>query len=124
MRPRMSRPCVPNSKKALRLRAPIYRAGGDMDYDWMRYVITRYEPSDGPQTQMAAFLCAMFGVHVLTNTLLKSTAISDAGITKQTLYEVERQEFTRSAYDRTIESVDAVNAEIEGLVQAAWGRAS
>ena len=27
-----------------------------MDYDWMRYLITRFEPSDGPQTQMAAFM--------------------------------------------------------------------
>ena len=24
--------------------------GGNMQYDWMRYLVTRYEPSDGPQT--------------------------------------------------------------------------
>ena len=49
-------------------------------------------------------------------------AISDAGITKQTLYEVEKSAFTRSTYDRAIESLNAVNAEIEALIQAAWGR--
>ena len=28
-------------------------AGGATQYDWMRYLaLTRYEPSDGPQTQM------------------------------------------------------------------------
>ena len=97
-------------------------AGGNMTYDWMRYLVTRYEPGDGPQNQMVGFMRSMFGDHVLNNTVLKSTAISDAGITKQTLYEVERTQFTRSTYERARESLDAVNAEIEGLVQAAWGR--
>ncbi len=97
-------------------------AGGDMSYDWLRYVVTRYEPGDGPQNQMVSFMRSMFGEHVLNHTALKSTAISDAGITKQTLYEVEKGQFTRATYDRAIESINAVNAEIEDLVQSAWGR--
>lgn len=97
-------------------------AGGDMSYDWMRYVVTRYEPGDGPQNQMVSFMRAMFGDHVLNHTVLKSTAISDAGITKQTLYEVERSQFTRTTYDRAMESLNAVNGEIEALIQSAWGR--
>ncbi len=97
-------------------------AGGDMQYDWLRYVVTRYEPGDGPQNQMVGFMRNMFGDHVLNHTVLKSTAISDAGITKQTLYEVEKSQFTRSTYERAMESLNAVNAEIEGLVQTAWGR--
>lgn len=100
----------------------VAEAGGDMSYDWLRYVVTRYEPGDGPQNQMVGFMRALFGEHVLNHTVLKSTAISDAGLTKQTLYEVERNQFTRSTYDRAIESLDAVNREIEGLIQAAWGR--
>ena len=55
--------------------------------------------------------------------MLKSTAIADAGITKQTLYEVTRDQFTRSTYDRAIEALNNVNGEIEGLVAHAWGRA-
>ncbi len=97
-------------------------AGGDMSYDWLRYVVTRYEPGDGPQNQMVGFMRNMFGDHVLNHTVLKSTAISDAGITKQTLYEVEKGQFTRSTYERAMESLNAVNGEIEDLVQAAWGR--
>ena len=54
--------------------------------------------------------------------MLKSTAISDAGLTKQTLYEVERSAFTRSTYDRAMESLNAVNDEIASLIQATWGR--
>jgi chromosome partitioning protein len=100
----------------------LKKAGGNMGYDWLRYLITRYEPSDGPQTQMVSFLRSLFGQHVLINPMLKSVAISDAGITKQTLYEVERRQFTASTYDRAMESLDAVNGEIEYLINAAWGR--
>lgn len=100
----------------------VAEAGGSMDYDWMRYVITRYEPGDGPQNQMVSFMRSMFGEHVLNHPVLKSTAISDAGITKQTLYEVEKAQFTRSTYERALESLNAVHSEIEGLIQAAWGR--
>ena len=97
-------------------------AGGDMSYDWMRYLVTRYEPGDGPQNQMVSFMRSMFGDHVLNHPMLKSTAISDAGITKQTLYEVERTQFTRATYERAMDSLNAVNGEIEGLIQQAWGR--
>lgn len=100
----------------------VAEAGGDMSYDWMRYLITRYEPGDGPQNQMVSFMRSMFGENVLNHTVLKSTAISDAGLTKQTLYEVEKGQFTRTTYERAMESLNAVNGEIEDLVQAAWGR--
>ena len=100
----------------------VSEAGGSMSYDWMRYVITRYEPGDGPQNQMVSFMRSMFGEHVLNHPVLKSTAISDAGITKQTLYEIDKSQFTRATYERVMESLNAVNTEIEGLVQSAWGR--
>ncbi|MEP1539351.1 MAG: plasmid partitioning protein RepA [Paracoccaceae bacterium] len=100
----------------------VSEAGGDMSYDWLRYVITRYEPGDGPQNQMVSFMRSMFGDHVLNHTVLKSTAISDAGITKQTLYEVEKGQFVRATYERAMESLNAVNGEIEALVQTAWER--
>ncbi|MCE6967353.1 plasmid partitioning protein RepA [Cereibacter sphaeroides] len=97
-------------------------AGGDMSYDWMRYLVTRYEPGDGPQNQMVSFMRSLFGDHVLNHSVLKSTAIADAGLTKQTLYEVEKGDFTRSTYERAMESLNAVNGEIESLIQSAWGR--
>ncbi|KFI30187.1 chromosome partitioning protein ParA [Haematobacter missouriensis] len=100
----------------------VSEAGGNMSYDWLRYVVTRYEPGDGPQNQMVSFMRSMFGEHVLNHPVLKSTAISDAGITKQTLYEIERTQFVRATYERAMESLNAVNGEIEALIQQAWGR--
>jgi chromosome partitioning protein len=100
----------------------VRAAGGELNFDFMRYLVTRYEPNDGPQTQIVGFLRSLFGERVLTAPLVKSTAFSDAGLTKQTLYEVSRESFSRATYDRAMESLTAVNGEIEGLIMKAWNR--
>ena len=104
------------------LLAVVRKYGGDVRYDFMRYLVTRHETNDGPQAQVVGLMRSLFRDRVLTNVMLKSTAVSDAGLSKQTLYEVSRERFTRSTYDRALESLDHVNAEIEGLVRKAWGR--
>ena len=100
----------------------VRRNGAGMKFDWMRYLITRYEPNDVPQAQVVAFLRSIFEDRVLQNMMLKSTAVSDAGIAKQTLYEMGKERIHRQTYERAIEAVNAVNGEIEGLIRAAWGR--
>ncbi|GHD21007.1 plasmid partitioning protein RepA [Tianweitania populi] len=100
----------------------VREAGGTLNFDFLRYLVTRYEPNDGPQTQIAGFLRTQFGSRVLTAAMLKSTAISDAGLTKQTLYEVGRENFHRGTYDRAYEALTAVNSEIEDLMLRSWGR--
>jgi chromosome partitioning protein len=102
----------------------VAKAGASTDYDWMKYLVTRFEPGDGPQNQMVAFLRQIFGGHVLNHPMLKSTAISDAGLTNQTLFEIERSQLTKSTYDRALESVNNVNSEIEALIKGVWGRAT
>jgi chromosome partitioning protein len=101
----------------------VRAAGGDLRYDWLRYLITRYEPNDGPQAQIVALLRNLFDERVLTAMMLKSTAISDAGLSKQTIYESVRESRNRQSYDRAVEAMDDVNKEIEGLVRRSWGRA-
>lgn len=101
----------------------IKGAGAEIRLDWFRYLITRYEPTDIPQAQMVGFMQSMLAGQILESPMLKSTAVSDASLTKQTLYEVERSAFTRSTYDRAIEALYAVNSEITSLIHRAWGRA-
>ena len=72
--------------------------------------------------QMVGFLRALFPKLVLSHEMVKSTAISDAGITKQTLYEIERAQFNRGTYDRAIQALNGVNEEIRDLIHTAWGR--
>lgn len=102
----------------------VREAGGTLHYDFVRYLITRFEPQDAPQTKVVALLRNLFGDAVLLNPMVKSAAVSDAGLTKQTLYEIGRESMTRSTYDRALEALDAVHGEIEGLIRAAWGRTS
>jgi chromosome partitioning protein len=89
---------------------------------WFRYLVTRFEPTDGPQSQMVGFMQTLFPGQILENRMLKSTAISDAGITNQTLYEVDRSQFTHHTYDRAMDALNRVNGEIVELVHGAWGR--
>jgi chromosome partitioning protein len=100
----------------------IRDAGGGVELDWFRYLITRYEPGDVPQTQMMGFMQSMLAGQMLKNPMVKSTAISDAGLTKQTLYEVERAGMNRATYERAMGALDAVNGEIRDLIHTAWGR--
>lgn len=102
--------------------AVIEEAGGTLDYDFMRYVVTRHDPNDVPETQIVALLRNLFGEDVLRATVWKSTAISNAGLTKQSLYEIEKGSVGRAAYDRALESVNGANNEILELIKGVWGR--
>jgi chromosome partitioning protein len=100
----------------------VKEAGGQIRFDWVRYLVTRFEPGDGPQADMVKFMRQQFPEFVFEHPMLKSTAIADAGITKQTLYEVPREQFSKSTYDRAMDSLNNVNSEIEDLIKQAWGR--
>ncbi|MCZ4365894.1 plasmid partitioning protein RepA [Sulfitobacter dubius] len=100
----------------------VSNAGASMEFDFLRFLINRYEPNDGPQQQVLSFLRQLFDEEVMVAPMLKSTAISDAGLTHQTIYEVDRSQFHRSTYDRAVDSLNLVNDEIENMIQKAWGR--
>lgn len=100
----------------------IRDAGADLEFEWLRFLPTRYKTGDAPQTEMLTFIRGLFGKAVLVNHMVESTAISDAGLTKQTIYEVDRRDFTRATLDRALESMNAVNDEIAELLQKSWGR--
>jgi len=97
--------------------------GAGADWDFAKFLITKFEANDHPQAHMQALMRQVFGEDLLLNAVAKSTAISDALTWKQSLYEVQRSRFSApKTYDRAIESLNAVNAEIEGLITRVWGR--
>jgi chromosome partitioning protein len=100
----------------------IEEAGGRLDYDFVRYVVTRHDPNDVPETQIVALLRNLFRDDVLGATAWKSTAIANAGLTKQSLYELDKGQVGRAAYERALDSVDSVNTEIMQLLKKVWGR--
>ena len=46
---------------------------------------------------------------MIKSPMVKSTAISDAGLTKQRLYEVEKSGMIRATYDRAMDQMEAVD---------------
>jgi chromosome partitioning protein len=104
------------------LMAVIEEAGGKLDYDFVRYVVTRHDPRDVPELEIVGLLRNLFKEDVLKATAWKSTAIANAGLTKQSLYELPRGAFGRTVYDRALESVNALNSEVIDLLKGVWGR--
>ncbi len=100
----------------------IEQNGLAMTWDFQKFVLSRYEPHDGPQMQLAAFLRNLFGSDVLQAEMLKSTAIGDAGLTRQALLEVDRHTMNRQTYDRALDAVTAVGTDVEKLIHQGWGR--
>ncbi|WP_273692358.1 plasmid partitioning protein RepA [Ketogulonicigenium vulgare] len=100
----------------------IEEAGAALDYDHFKLLITRDEPTDIPSQQITSFMRALFQDRVMSATALKSTAISDATMLKQSLYEVVRSDMTRATYDRARGSMDAIGREIKAMIHQTWGR--
>jgi chromosome partitioning protein len=100
----------------------LEEAAGPIDWNFLKFLIARYEPTDVPQSQMAGFLRSILLDQVLTTPMLKSTAISDAGMTQQTIYELDPSQVVKKTLTRILESVIGVADEFEKTIQQAWGR--
>lgn len=100
----------------------IASSGEPLTWDFERFLLTRFEPNDAPSQQMAAFLRSHFGADVMLHPFLKSTAISDASMTKQSIYEVARSDFHRQTYDRAFDSVEKIVRGVENQLRGVWGR--
>ncbi|NIY95841.1 plasmid partitioning protein RepA [Salipiger sp. HF18] len=100
----------------------LEEATGPIDWNFLKFLVARYEPTDVPQSQMAGFLRSILLDQVLTTPMLKSTAISDAGMTQQTIYELDPGQVVKKTLDRIMESVNGVADEFEKTIQQAWGR--
>lgn len=100
----------------------IEEAGGRLDYDFLRFLVTRHDPRDVPEQEIVGLLRDVFGADVMAASAWKSTAIANAGLTKQSLYELSRGTVGRTTYDRAMESINAVNQEVVQLINGVWGR--
>ncbi|WP_313617809.1 plasmid partitioning protein RepA [Agrobacterium sp.] len=100
----------------------LNESGAQLDQDFIRYLITRHDPNDGPQSQVVAMLRHLFGTDVLLPTSIESTAVEAAGLAKRSLYELEMGQIGRDTHKRAREAVDAVNEAIIELIKNSWGR--
>jgi chromosome partitioning protein len=94
----------------------------DHRFNFVKHLITRYKATDKPQVQAAGFLRTALGDSVMTTEFVESTAIMEATAAKQTLFEVEPRGTNRKTYDRAIESIGRITAEVEAEIFKVWGR--
>ncbi|MBB4103165.1 chromosome partitioning protein [Rhizobium borbori] len=100
----------------------IEERGGELTHDFIRYVITRHNPNDGPQVNVVTLLRSLFKDDVLAPSVVETTAIASAGLEKKSLYELSRGSVGRDTLARALESVDSVNREIFLHIKDVWGR--
>lgn len=100
------------------------QGGRSMPLDFEKILVTRHTPSDQPQMAVVTFLRSLFRTDVLTATMVHSTAVADCGLARQTLYEAVRDSSNKRTYDRALQSMDGVNAELEAEVLRVWQRAT
>ena len=97
-------------------------AGAAMNLAFVRYLFTRREINDHAQSKIVTLLRSLFEDRILHNEVLKSVAIAEAQLARQTLYDAPKNTLRRSTAERALELMNAVNAEIEALMHKAWGR--
>ncbi|MGV1761426.1 plasmid partitioning protein RepA [Rhizobium sp. P44RR-XXIV] len=100
----------------------LNESGAQLDQDFIRYLVTRHDPNDGPQSQVVAMLRHLFGSDVLLPTAIESTAVEAAGLAKRSVYELDVGQIGRDTHKRAREAVDAVNEAIVQLINSSWGR--
>ncbi|WP_158970047.1 plasmid partitioning protein RepA [Chachezhania sediminis] len=94
-------------------------------FDNFRFLLSRYDTSVATQVDLASFLKDLFGDAVMKAPFLKSSAVSEAGISQQTVLEVDLTEVkNRKTYERAIHSVHEIVEEMETMIQANWGRSA
>ena len=86
----------------------------------MRILITRFSTADRNQQALVDWMRHTYRGEVMESRMVMSTALDLAGNVKRTLYELEPG--SSAALDRAIEHCDAVNLELEALLQRSWGR--
>ena len=92
------------------------------EVDFFKVLIAKHVITDQNQKQIIHLMGANFGDMLLQNPMAVTTALDGAGLRKRTYYEIDDQVGTRQSYQRGLTFLNAVNAEIEGVLLKAWGR--
>ena len=92
------------------------------EVDFFKILIAKHIVTDQNQKQIIHLMGANFGDMLLQNPMAATTALDGAGLRKRTYYEIDDQVGTRQSYMRGLAFLNAVNAEIEGVLLKAWDR--
>ena len=81
------------------------------------------KPQDQNQMLIVDIMKDNFGNHMMDNFTVESTMLAFTGLSFQSLYEISKPD-NRQTYQRALTPFNAVNKEIEGIIQNFWGTKS
>lgn len=101
----------------------LHNNGAAGAYDNFAYLLTRFDTSISAQQDLAEWLRELLASSVIPTPFVKSSAVSEAGLSQRTIYEVDLSAVkNRKTYERALESAIGFANDIERLIQSAWGR--
>jgi chromosome partitioning protein len=101
----------------------LYSNGGIGAYDNFAYLLTRFDTAISTQQDLSEWLRQLLGESVIKTPFVKSSAVSEAGLSQKTIFEVDLATTkNRKTYERALESVMSFSNDIEKMIQSAWGR--
>lgn len=101
----------------------LHTNGAAGAFDNFAYLLTRFDTSISTQQDLAEWIRELLGSSVIPTPFVKSSAVSEAGVSQRTLFEVDLSSVkNRKTYERALESATSFANDIEKLIQAAWGR--
>ncbi|MEE3623260.1 plasmid partitioning protein RepA [Nitrospirillum sp. BR 11752] len=91
-------------------------------FDAVRLLVSKYQTADTNQSQLVKWMGSIFADTLLENRMALTTGLDSAGNLKQSYYELEASDVNRRTYERGLEYLNNVNAEIERVIWDIWKR--
>lgn len=101
----------------------LHMNGGIGAYDNFAYLLTRFDTAISTQQDLSEWMRELLGDSVIKTPFVKSSAVSEAGLSQKTIFEVDLSAVkNRKTYERALESVIGFSNDIEIMIQKSWGR--
>ncbi|WP_158800913.1 AAA family ATPase [Acidisoma sp. L85] len=94
--------------------------GLPIDLNWIRFVATRADEQKSVQRELLQIMRNLFGENMLRSVLRDSAEIDNASARMMSVYELEQPVTSRETYQRCLNYLNAVNAEIETQIRMTW----
>ncbi len=94
--------------------------GLPIELRWIRFLATRADEQKSMQRELLQVMRDLFGENMLRSVLRDSAEIDNASARMMSVYELAQPVTSRETYQRCLNYLNAVNAEIETQVRLTW----
>jgi chromosome partitioning protein len=99
------------------------RVGPEKVYDFLAILMTRMKANDDVHQTISNWIRTRFPKFTISGPMLETAVLQKIGPDILTAYEVKSYEGDSRTFERAMQAMNLVNAEIEGAIQNVWRRA-